>query len=325
MKISVIVPIYKVENFITKCVESLMEQTLKDVEFIFVNDASPDKSIDLLKDCLKRYPKRECQVKILTHKENLGLPTARNTGLSIAKGDYIFHCDSDDFVEKDMLETLYNTAIGRGADIVWCDWFLSFEKNERYMSQPEYKTPIDALKGMLSGAMKFTVWNKLVKRNLYVENRIEFPSGYGMGEDMTMIMLFSCAEKIAYIHRAFYHYVKLNTTAFTQTFSERHLIDLKYNVQRIERFLKNKYGCELDKEISFLKLDVKFPFLISNDSNKYKLWKELYPEANIFICENKLISFRARLIQWCAWKGIFVIVRIHYILLQKIFYGIIYK
>lgn len=325
MKISVIIPIYKVENFIVKCAGSLMEQTLDDVEFIFVNDASPDKSIDLLKDCLRKYPERENQVKILTHEKNMGLPAARNTGLSIAKGDYIFHCDSDDFVEKDMLETLYNTAIGRGADIVWCDWYLTFEKNERYMSQSEYKTPIEALKAMLSGAMKFTVWNKLVKRSLYVENGIEFPSGYGMGEDMTMMMLFSCAEKVAYIPRAFYHYVKLNTTAFTQTFSERHLIDLKYNVQRIEIFLKNKYGSELDKEISFLKLDVKFPFLISNDYVKYRLWKELYPEANIFICKNKLISFRARLIQWCAWKGFFVIVRIHYILLKKIFYGIIYK
>lgn len=325
MKISVIIPVYKVERFITKCAESLLAQTLKDVEFIFVDDASPDKSIELLQKCIHKYPECEDQVRILTHTENKGLPAARNTGLSVAKGEYIFHCDSDDFVEKNMLEVLYNTAKEKNADIVWCDWFLSFEKNERYMKQPEYGTPMEALKGMLSGAMKFTVWNKLAKRSLYADNRIEFPSGYGMGEDMTMMMLFACAQKVVYLPHAFYHYVKLNTGAFTQTFSARHLVDLKYNVQRIETYLHDRYGTALDKEIAFLKLDVKFPFLISNSSVKYRLWKELYPEANRYIPDNKSISFRARFIQWCASKNLFLVARLHYILLQKIIYGIIYK
>ena len=325
MEISVIVPIYKVELFITKCAESLFAQTLKDVEFIFVDDASPDRSISLLQACIQKHPEREGQVRIMTHTENKGLPAARNTGLAVARGEYVYHCDSDDFVDENMLEVLYYTAKKKEADIVWCDWYLSFEKNERYMKQPEYPTPVEALKGMLSGAMKFTVWNKLVKRSLYADNNIEFPSGYGMGEDMTMMVLFSCAEKVAYLPRAFYHYVKLNTGAFTQTFSERHLVDLKYNVQRIEDYVYNKYGTSLEKEIAFLKLDVKFPFLISNSSAKYRLWRELYPEANRYIGKNRRISFRARFIQWCAWKRLFVVVRLHYILLQKIVYGILYK
>ena len=99
MKVSVIVPIYKVERFIVKCADSLFSQTMDDVEFIFVDDASPDSSMRLLEECIRRHPEREGQIRILTHPENKGLPAARNTGLAVATGEYVFHCDSDDFVE----------------------------------------------------------------------------------------------------------------------------------------------------------------------------------------------------------------------------------
>lgn len=265
MKISVIVPIYKVEPFIARCAKSLMEQTLTDVEYIFVDDASPDGSIAMLLKVLADYPKRSNHVKILTHTENKGLPAARNTGLAVAQGEYIFHCDSDDFVEPDMLDQLYRKATDIDADIVWCDWWLSFAKNERYMKQPEFHTPIDALKGMLSGVMKFNVWNKLIRRSLYVENKIEFPAGYGMGEDMTIMRLFARASKVAYLPKAFYHYVQLNTGAFSKTYSNRHLEELQYNVSLLLNDLQGMFGEQLKKEMAFFQLDVKFPFLITDD------------------------------------------------------------
>lgn len=324
-KVSVIVPVYKVGRFIDKCASSLFEQTLEDVEFIFVDDASPDSSMNILCRCLDKYPSRKKQTVLLRHEHNLGLPAARNTGLAKATGEYVFHCDSDDFVDADMLATLYQAAEEKNADIVWCDWYLSFEHNERYMSQPNYATPMDALKGMLGGVMKFTVWNKLVKRSLYVDNCIGFPAGYGMGEDMTMMMLFAYADRVMYLPKAFYHYVKLNTESFTQTFSDRHLVELKYNVQRISDFLHGRYDDALDKEIAYLKLAVKFPFLISNNSRKYRLWKEWYPEANKYIWCNKQLSLRSRIVQWCAWKGGFFVVRLHYVLLEKVVYGLIYR
>ena len=225
-KVSVIVPVYKVAEFIERCARSLFEQTLQDIEFIFVDDATPDASIAIMQTVLAEYPNRMKQVKLITHECNKGLPAARNTGLKTALGEYVFHCDSDDFVEPDMLEKLYNTAKDEMVDIVWCDWFLSFEKNERYMKQPQYLSAMEALKGMLTGAMKYNVWNKLVKRDLYQIHQIKFPDGYGMGEDMTMIMLFAYAEKVKYIPHAFYHYVKLNSNAFSQTYSEHHLVEL---------------------------------------------------------------------------------------------------
>lgn len=325
-KVSVIVPIYNVERFITRCVETLMEQTLPEVEFIFVNDATPDNSWNILNEVLKKYPARCSDVILLEHDLNKGLPAARNTGLGIAHGEYIFHCDSDDFVEPDMLETLYNEALKNDADIVWCDWFLSFEKSERYMKQPSFTNAKDALKAMLGGGMKYNVWNKLVRRSLYVENNISFPAGHGMGEDMTMMLLFAYASNVVYLPKAFYHYVKTNSGAYTQNHSKRNLKDLKYNVERIEKFLHQFYGNSLDKEIAFLKLDVKFPFLIMGTSiQQYKEWTNLYPEANKYICQNNYISFRSRVLEWFAWKKQWWIVRLYYWIVIKFVYGVIYK
>ena len=322
-KVSVIVPIYKVEKFIERCVRSLMEQTLQEVEYIFVDDATPDKSIEVLQACLTQYPDRKAT--ILNHQQNQGLPAARNTGLAIATGEYIFHCDSYDYVEPTMLEELYNAVQKNDADIVWCDWFLTFAENERYMKQPSFDTPLEAMKAMLSGGMKYNVWNKLVRRSLYAENGIQFPAGYGMGEDMTMMMLFAHAQKVAYVPQAFYHYVKLNTEAFSQTYSDRHLIELKHNIQRICDYMQKVLGKQVEKELAFFKLDAKFPFLISNDSQKHQLWKEWYPEVNAYILQNKNVSLRSRYLQWFAWKGQFWVVKLHYYLLYKVVYGIIYK
>ena len=153
MKISVIIPIYKVEALIERCATTLMEQTLRDVEYIFVDDATPDRSIEILQNVISRYPERKEQIHIVHHVINKGLPAARNTGLSMAQGEYIFHCDSDDYVEPAMLEELYGIAEKKNADIVWCDWYLTFAVKERYMRQPSYSTPQEVLKAMLSGAM----------------------------------------------------------------------------------------------------------------------------------------------------------------------------
>lgn len=325
VKVSVIVPVYNVEKFIERCTESLLAQTMKEAEFIFVDDASPDGSMAVVRKCEERHPERAGQVRILRHDVNKGLPAARNTGLEAAVGQYIFHCDSDDYADPGMLEALYGEAISKDADAVWCDWYLSFGRNERYMRQPSYDTPEDALKGMLAGAMKFNVWNKLAKRTLYTDNGIVFPAGYGMGEDMTVMMLFASAKKVAYLPEAFYHYVKVNTDSFTRTFSEKHQEELKYNVKRMEEYLSGKFGHDMDTYIAYLKLAVKYPFLMSASPSRYRLWKEWYPEADRYAWQNRQLSLRSRILQWCAWKRQFWVVWLHYVLLQKIVYGIIYR
>lgn len=325
IKVSVIIPIYNVEHFITRCATSLLEQTMKDVEFIFVDDATPDKSIHLLQEVLEHYPERKEQVKLIRHVANQGLPAARNSGLAVASGEYIFHCDSDDFVDSEMLEQLYRTAKEHDADIVWCDWWLSFEKNERYMKQPMYTTPMAALKGMLGGVMKFNVWNKLVRRSLYEDHQILFPSGYGMGEDMTMIRLFARAQKVAYLPKAFYHYVQQNSGAFCKTSSNQHLEDVLHNVAVVLNDIRQLFGNQLERELAYFQLSVKFPFLISDDPEKYALWQSWYPEANRYIMQNTQLSLRSRCLQWLAWKHQFWAVRLYYVCVHRLMYGVIYR
>ena len=225
-----------------------------------------------------------------------------------------------------MLEEMCKAAKDKDADIVYCDFYLSFEQNERYMGNPAYETAEDMFKqGLLGGNMKYNVWNKLVRRSLYTDNNITFPAGHAMGEDMTMIRLAACAKNIAYVPKAFYHYVKLNANAYSATMSERHKVDIRFNVDQTVEFLQNKFGCELEKEIAFFKLNTKLPFLITDDETQYEVWKEWWPEANKYICENKAQVFRTRLVQWLAAKGQFWAVRLYFKVVYKLVYGVIYR
>lgn len=323
MKVSVIIPIYNVERFIGRCVDSLMQQTLDDVEYIFVNDATPDGSMKVLETTLQKYPTRSRQVKILTHEENRGLPAARNTGLNVATGKYIFHCDSDDFMEPDTLKVLYETAEREGADYVWCDYFVSSKKGSQRKVQREYLDADQALRGMLCGDMIYNVWNKLVRRDLYGSNGIIFPYGHAMGEDMTMIMLLACASKIAFVHYGGYHYVTTNPEALTKKYlSERSIGDLKYNIGRTADFITKKFGNRYHYETNCFKLNLKWFFLaFSSDIKSYKMWYEFFPEANVDIFRQN-VSLRVKLVEWCASKRLFWLVKLHYLLVIKLFYAL---
>ena len=324
--VSVIIPVYKVRGYIERCAESLMSQTLQEVEFIFVDDATPDDSIEILKSVLNRHPERQKDVTILSHSENRGLPSARNTGLAKASGEYIFHCDSDDYVELSMLEEMYDFAVKNELDIVWCDWWLTFGRKERKMFTPDYKTPQEALRGMLGGSMKYNVWNKLAKRSIYEQFSIRFPDGYGMGEDLTMLLLFAHAKKSRRLAKAFYHYVKDNCNAFSSIIRVEHFEPLKRNVLWIAKELCHLFGHEIEKEIVYLKLQSKYPLL--TDSGKveyYRLWNDWFPEANKHILGNQHISLRSKILQLSAKYKLYVIVAFHYWLLNKVYYNIIYK
>ena len=325
IQVSVIVPIYKVERFIERCAKSLFNQTLSDVEFIFVDDASPDRSIEILKECIDKFPERKNSIQLLTHASNKGLPCARNTGLAKARGKYIFHCDSDDYVDLDMLEALYTSAEKHDSDIVWCDFYLSYKDRERYMSQRiGENVEIFLREGLLSGKIKYNVWNKLVKRSLYTENGITFPDGYAMGEDMTMIRLAACAKSVSYVSKAFYHYVQLNTNAYSYSFSDRYTKSIQHNVRLTTNFLHDHYPLNLDKEIAFFKLNTKLPFLISCNWSQYAVWNEWYSESNEYIPVINHQPFRTKAIQWLAWKKCYPLIWIYNIVVYKIIYKLRY-
>lgn len=323
-KVSVISPFYKVAPFIERCAESLLGQTLEDVEFIFVDDASPDESRSILERVIAKYPERN--TRIITQEVNKGLPAARNTGLEAATGEFIYHCDSDDWVETTMLEKMYSAARTNQADYIYCDFWMQFEKSARYMVTPDYALPEQMIKeGFMAGAMKYNVWNKLVKRNLYEDNCILFPAGHGMGEDMTMILLATHATKVARVPEALYHYVKLNANAFSNTFSERHLIDIRFNTDRTFKGLENWDVPDKELYINLFKLNIKLPFLFSGDKKQYILWKEWFPEANDYVQKNRHLPFRTRLVQWFAAKRLFPLVSLYEFLINKVYYRLRFR
>lgn len=327
IKVSVIIPVYEVEGYIERNVRSLMNQTLLDcIEFIYIDDATPDNSINIVKSVVGQYPHRVGQVSIISHESNKGLPAARNTGLEHAKGEYVFHCDSDDFVEPDMLELMLQKAEEEDADMVWCDWFLTFGESERPMAQLQATTARAALTAMLDGSMKYNVWNKVVKRDLYISSGILFPAGRAMGEDMTMIKLAANTKKVASVSKPLYHYIRVNSGAMTQQYDEAKLLILRQNVDDTINYLRqNIADKDIEQEISWFLLNVKLPFLFTGNNADIRRWREWYTEADKHIMSNKAQPLRTRMLQLCAAHGLFAINLAYYNIVFKLIYGKIYR
>ncbi|SDL39929.1 glycosyltransferase family 2 protein [Pedobacter antarcticus] len=324
--VSIVVPIYRVEPFIEKCVHSLLNQTYQNIEFIFVNDDSPDNSMMLLRQIIEKYPQRQDQVRIFEHKMNKGLPAARNTGLSAAQGDYIFHCDSDDWVNSNMIEDMISIAIKENSDIVYSDWFLTFEEKERYMTQPSFSSADICIRGILEGSMKYNVWNKLIRKRIYHDNEISFPEGNGMGEDMTIIKLFCHADRVSYISKAYYHYMQTNPNAFTKGFSEQHLKEVRFNMYDTIRYIETIFGANFFfKELQYFKLNVKLPFLIGSERRMYDIWREWFTEAHPYIAKNPAFSSRTRLIQYAAMRKQDWLIKLYSYFLDRVVYGWFYR
>ena len=322
-RVSVIIPFYKVEPFMERCVRALLGQTLQDVEFLFVDDASPDGSRAILERVAAEYDR---EVRILTHTQNKGLPAARNTGLAEAQGEFIYHCDSDDYPEPTLLEDMYQAATEQGADFVYSDFYLDFGTSRRVMVNPDYSDPEQMIKeGFLAGLMKYNVWNKLVARKLYTESGLLFPEGHGNGEDMTMILVATHATRTAHVAKPLYHYVKLNDNAFSNTFSQRHLDDIRFNADRTLAGLADWNVTDKERYLAFFKLNLKLPFLFSDDRSQYRLWQQWYPEANPYIVQNAHLPRRTRLVQSWAAKGLFPLVRLYTFLINHVYYGILYR
>ena len=326
MKISIIVPMYGVERYISRCARSLFEQTfLNGVEFIFIDDASKDNSCKVLETVIDEYSRYNLDVKIIHHKINKGLPSSRNTGLKHARGEYVMHVDGDDYLENDALEKLYNAAIKNNADVAWCDYYVTSGNKKKLMKQPQFDNPGDAVKGLLRGTLRYNVWNKLCRRTLYEENNITFPDGKSMGEDLTMIMVFLHARSCVYVDKPLYNYVQ-NPGQMTAIYTEEKYASLQYNCYRVAQYIDTHFS-HLDYcgEYSSLKQLMKWQFLLDGKYSSYKRWLEWFPESNAYIWQTEGVNTRIKFIEWCASKHLFLIIWLHYIFVIKIYYGIVYR
>lgn len=303
MKISVIIPIYNVEQYIERCVRSLMEQTLNEVEYIFVNDCSPDRSIDVLKCTLNDYPKRLPQVKIINNKHNCGIALTRKIGLMHANGDYIIHCDSDDWVERNMLQELLNTATSRNSDIVYCDFFRApASNNKQHMSQRCPTDKLSQLKGMLTGAKQAAMWNHLVRRSLYTSHHIEHPTANMLEDTMLLFQLCYYAERIDYVEKALYNYY-INPASLTAAPPTRDGIIKQWrealeNTGHIYHFIEEMGIMDkLRNEVNCQKLLFKnmIEGAIATPSD-CRMWIKCHPELNKLIWTMPNETFRQKII-----------------------------
>lgn len=301
-KVSVIVPIYKAEKHIKRCVQSLFGQTLDEMEFIFVDDCSPDDSVQILETALNNFPKRKAQVKILRHEENKGPASARNTGLNVATGEYVCYCDSDDWVELDMYNQLYNTAKSAGCDICWCDFYVHMPNKK------EYCKALDVLPNkvqMLRAHIMYgwtVAWNMLVKRDLYKKWQVRGYEGYNFCEDYGLtVRLLYYASTIAHLPMALYHYDRTNMDSLVMTSLDKRRIDRVTNDQvniycLINDFFKERGLYELLKEVlSYRILCGKRGWLMNK--NKRDEYRRLCPEANAYIWSNPLCSTKDKICQ----------------------------
>lgn len=293
-KVSVIIPVYGVEKYIERCVRSLFEQTLDDIEYLFIDDCTPDRSINILKQVLEEYPHRKCQVVIHRMEQNSGQAKVREWGMRNATGEYVIHCDSDDWVETDMYRLMYDEAKRIDADIVMCGYKVTDGQtvfSECYHQQTD-KTKL--ISSLLTLHEAWSVWNKMCKRTLY-DNDIVYPS-LAMGEDMVLTtQLVLKALRVGVIDKALYNYF-YNPNSITKVRSEssryKHWKDSVENAKTVISIFQTK-GLEYKyaNELGYLKfLQKNLAGDLARKKKYSKEWLEMFRDINWKAFFNPYIS-----------------------------------
>ncbi len=312
--VSVIVPIYGVERYIEKCIRSLMEQTLCELEYVFVDDCTPDCSMDILGRVLEDYPDRMDWVKVLHNQNNYGLPFTRRVGLKECTAEYIIQVDSDDYVSPEYCEKLYATASREQADIVWCDFYKQQGLQwEIFKQVPNNNLCVDSeLRSLLVGNRQGSLWNHLVRRKLY-DAIVLYPT-HNMAEDLTvLIQMYMAANRLAYVPEPLYYYRYNETSLSHAEGSEqdcrliRQMEDMEANVNLIEKFLseggvKSRFHDELVFRKFFNKRWV-LPALHS--SRDCRLWRHCHTDINAAIYFNPYVPLRQKFTALLVQCGVY--------------------
>lgn len=231
-KVSIIVPIYGVEKYIERCAVSLFEQTYEDIEYIFVNDATQDKSIAILNEVTKRYPQRVDAIRIIHHPVNKGLSAARNTGLTHATGDYVWHVDSDDYITANAVKEFVDTAEQHQADIVICDVNIVTKSGIRE-EQVNYYNKMDYICRLLQHTEKCAHWNKFYRKALLDTTGIRSDEKIRLAEDYAVTpRLLYCAERVVMYHAPLYFYETRNQSSYVHNLS-RAAIESQHHADEI--------------------------------------------------------------------------------------------
>lgn len=299
-KVSVIIPVYKTEKYIEKCVTSLFDQTLDSIEYIFIDDCSPDHSIDLMLKVLEKYPNRKNQVKIIIHNVNLGVSKTRQDGVDIATGEYIIHCDPDDWIERDMYENLYQKAKSSDAEIVIANYIEEYENHSFKIRNLPCGSKREWFHKAVLNKFHMGLWNKLVKSSL--AKIISFPTNVNLWEDMSiMLPMMLMATSIQYIDAYSYHYTINNQNSITHGDIRNNSLSQINATRFIEHFMRhNNLMEEIDwNDILLLKWNAKRGLLENPNKNNVNLWRDTFKENNCQFLSLKM-PIKSKIITWLA-------------------------
>lgn len=276
-KISVIVPFYNVEKYARKCIESIINQSYKNIEIILVDDGSPDCCGKICDE----YAQKDKRIKVI-HKKNGGLSDARNIGIKEATGKYIGFVDSDDYIAPDMYEYLYNLIKQNNADISICgvqDFYEGKEFVEQLIEENiEILNKEDAIKELLNDKkIRSHAWDKLYKKELF--DNIEYPKGRKMEDIATTYKLFALSEKIVLGKEIKYYYLQRNNGIMLSKSSD---MWIDYYELTLERFneINKLYPNMVENKLSLLNTIV---YLFVQDNNELKNYlkdKKVYKVYN---------------------------------------------
>lgn len=241
-KVTVIVPVYNAEDTLERCLDSILNQTLKEIEIIAINDNSKDKSLDIL----KKYEKKYNNLIVINNEKNLGPATSRNKGLDIAQGDYIGFVDSDDYIEKEMYKKMAS-CMNNEVDLVTCSRTRDTGKKiKEIINKQETTNPKE-----LSLVSNYTA-DKLVKKSIIDKYNIRFPEKYRYAEDMYFLTIYRCyCNKMRIIQDVFYH-ITFNPNSITNSYN-KNIVKIVEVLKDLKKFLKdNNFYDELKDE--FLKI-----------------------------------------------------------------------
>ena len=292
-KVSVIVPVFGVEKYIERCCRSLFGQTLDDIEYIFIDDCTPDRSIEIVEKTLEDFPQRKLQVKILRNSTNLGVAEARKRGIEASAGEYVIHCDPDDWTDVNAYEKLYSYAKRNGLDIVSCEFFKVDEKGDKRRIAEEKQD--DVIKQLLIGQRQGSLWNRLVKGDIVRSREILFPT-MNMGEDFVLVLQYYYYAKLwGEISEPLYYYYQ-NSESLSSFGNYDKLLGQANNMAVVletvllffsQKGLLEKYKKEIVARKFF---DKRWILPAIRSASDCSHWIKLHPEINLSLYRNSYLS-----------------------------------
>ena len=281
-KVSVIVPIYNVECYIDRCARSLLGQTLEDIEYIFIDDCSSDNSVGILLNVIAQFPDKQKNIRVEKMAVNCKQAAVRSLGIKLATGDYVIHCDSDDWVDIEFYKKLYDEAIRSGADVVFAPIIDEYATSSILRNAVELpKTGKEILANWYCNTNAMFTVNKLVKREIYYQNNILPFEGVNMWEDNgLMFRVLYYADKVSSIHGSAYHYNHTNNAATTASYGRQQVNQMLKCADLLDKFFVEKEDAiRFRKSINTIKYLAKLN-LITTSYKGIREFKDFYPESN---------------------------------------------